>query len=116
MTITSHSIAKTRWCCSWRLNVQLRMSTIISLSLFLASKKRKLFRKRAGIEPVIGHLKSDYRLGRNFLKGLAGDQINLLMAASAFNLKKWMNDLVLFRALIRALFKASEIRCSKTFA
>ncbi len=47
---------------------------------------RKRFRKRAGIEPVIGHLKSDHRLNRNYLKGFAGDQINVLMAAAAFNL------------------------------
>jgi len=52
--------------------------------------KRQKFRRRAAIEPVIGHLKSDYRMARNFLKGFKGDEINLLMAASAFNLKKWM--------------------------
>lgn len=28
---------------------------------------------------------------RNYLKGFIGDEINLLLAASAFNLKKWMN-------------------------
>ena len=39
-------------------------------------KKHKLFCKRAGIEPTIGHLKSDYRLGRNFYKGVAGDTVN----------------------------------------
>ena len=55
---------------------------------------RKRFRRRAGIEPVIGHLKSDHRLRRNFLKGFAGDQINLLMAAAAFNFKKWMRAVV----------------------
>lgn len=54
------------------------------------SKQRKRFRKRAGIEPVIGHLKSDFRMGRNFLKGLIGDEINVLMAAAAFNFKKWL--------------------------
>ena len=51
---------------------------------------RKRFRKRAGIEPVIGHLKSDHRLNRNYLKGFEGDQINVLMAAAAFNFRKWM--------------------------
>lgn len=74
------------------------------------SKKRKLFQKRAGIEPVIGHLKSDYRLGRNFLKGLAGDQINLLMAASAFNLKKWMNDHLLLSSLVQTLSRMMGTR------
>lgn len=56
----------------------------------LQALMQKRFRKRAGIEPIIGHLKSDYRLGRNFLKGFMGDQVNLLMAAAAFNLRKWM--------------------------
>jgi IS5 family transposase len=54
-------------------------------------KKRQNFRRRAAIEPVIGHMKSDYRLKRNFLKGFQGDQINLLMSATAWNLKKWIN-------------------------
>lgn len=54
-------------------------------------KKRKQCRRRAAIEPIIGHLKADYRLTRNFLKGIQGDQINLLMAATAWNLKKWIN-------------------------
>ena len=53
--------------------------------------KRIKFRRRAAIEPVIGHLKSDHRMARNYLKGFKGDEINLLLAASAFNLKKWMN-------------------------
>lgn len=53
-------------------------------------KQRKRFRKRAGIEGVIGHLKADHRLDRNFLSGFLGDEINLLMAAAAFNFKKWL--------------------------
>ena len=54
-------------------------------------KKREKFKRRAAIEPIIGHLKSDFRLARNYLKGFIGDQINLLLAATAWNLKKWMN-------------------------
>lgn len=65
-------------------------------------EKRKKFRRRAAIEPVIGHLKNDYRMARNYLKGFIGDQINLLMAASAWNMKKWMNNFIhdLFLQLI----------------
>jgi len=55
-------------------------------------QKLKKFRRRASIEPIIGHLKSDHRLSRNYLKGFIGDEINLLLAASAFNLKKWINN------------------------
>jgi len=55
---------------------------------------RKRFRRRAAIEPVIGHLKSDFRLARNYLKGSAGDSLNLLLAATAFNVRKWLRTVV----------------------
>ena len=57
-------------------------------------KKHRLFCKRAGIEPTIGHLKSDYRLGRNFYKGVTGDAINVLLAAAAYNFKRAMKALL----------------------
>jgi IS5 family transposase len=38
-------------------------------SRYQREKKRKLCQRRAAIEPVIGHLKSDFRLSRNYLKG-----------------------------------------------
>ena len=63
-------------------------------SAYTKAKKHKLFRKRAGIEPVIGHCKSDHRLGRNFYKGLFGDSINVMLAAAAFNLKRVLRALL----------------------
>jgi len=60
-------------------------------SEYQKQQKREKFKRRAAIEPIIGHLKSDFRLARNYLKGFIGDQINLLLAATAWNLKKWMN-------------------------
>lgn len=56
-------------------------------------KKRKHFRKRAAIEPVIGHLKQDNRAVRNYLKGQTGDAINFMMAATGFNFRKLMKKL-----------------------
>jgi IS5 family transposase len=56
-------------------------------------KKRKYFRRRAAIEPTIGHLKTDYRVAKNYLKGTHGDNINFMMAAAAFNFKKIMKKL-----------------------
>lgn len=56
------------------------------------AKMRARFRRRAAIEPVISHLKYDFRLLRCFLKGFEGDQINLMLAAAAWNLRKWMRD------------------------
>jgi IS5 family transposase len=55
------------------------------------SKMRKAFRRRASIEPRIGHLKADHRLSRNFYKGVFGDNINVMLAASAMNFKRIMN-------------------------
>jgi len=62
-------------------------------------KKRKQCKRRAAIEPIIGHLKSDYRMARNYLKGAIGDRINLLMAACAWNLKQWL--LAIFLLFLR---------------
>lgn len=59
-------------------------------SRYQKDKKRKQCRRRAAIEPIIGHLKSDHRMARNYLKGTIGDRINLLMAAAAWNLKQWL--------------------------
>jgi len=59
-------------------------------SAYQRQTKRELCRKRSAIEPIIGHLKHDYRLSRNWLKGSCGDSINVLMAACAWNLNKWM--------------------------
>ena len=56
-------------------------------------KARARFRRRAAIEPIIGHLKTDHRLLRNYLKGLIGDSMNLMLAAAAFNFKKLMRKL-----------------------
>jgi len=55
--------------------------------------KRKKCRARAAIEPIIGHLKSDFRMEQNYLLGKNGPQINAFMAATAWNLKKWMEKL-----------------------
>lgn len=59
-----------------------------------AYKKQKLrngFRRRAAIEPKIGHLKADHRLSRNFYAGIKGDNNNVMLAAAAMNFKRMMN-------------------------
>ena len=65
-------------------------STIKKNTRYQKDKKRKQCSRRAAIEPIIGHLKSDYRMARNYLKGATGDHINLLMAACAWDLKQWL--------------------------
>lgn len=62
-------------------------------------------RRRAAIEPIIGHLKTDFRLARNFLRGTLGDAINLILAAAAFNFKKLMRKLKTFFAFLKILIQ-----------
>ena len=63
--------------------------------------ERRRRRRRSAIEPKIGHLKSDHRMDRCFLAGLAGDAINAVLAAAASNLRKLLRRLA--AALIRWL-------------
>jgi IS5 family transposase len=53
-------------------------------------KERERFRRRASIEPIIGHIKQDHRMLRNYLKGIEGDMINTLLAGAAFNMMKML--------------------------
>jgi IS5 family transposase len=72
-------------------------------------KLRNGFKRRAAIEPTIGHLKHDHRLSRNYYKGIKGDNINVMLAAAAMNFKrminKWkVNPLVFLAQLFNCLF------------
>jgi transposase, IS5 family len=62
---------------------------------------RREMKRRAAVEPVIGHVKAEHRMDRNFLKGRDGDRINAVLAAAGYNfslLLRWL------AALLRALF------------
>jgi IS5 family transposase len=56
---------------------------------------RSWIKRRAAVEPVIGHLKSDNRMGRNHLQGELGDKMTALLAGAGYNLRK------LLRAFLR---------------
>src|SRR5262252_1227208 len=65
---------------------------------------RREMRRRAAVEPVIGHLKAEHRMGRNYLTGRDGDRINAVLAAAGYNfglLLRWLERLL--RALMRML-------------
>ena len=69
---------------------------------------RRETKRRAAVEPVIGHLKAEHRMNRNYLKGRDGDRINAVLAAAGYNfglLLRWLQRLL--RALLRALFTAT---------
>ena len=61
---------------------------------------RREMRRRAAVESVIGHLKAEHRMDRNYLKGHDGDRANAVLAAAGYNfglLLRW------FEALLRAI-------------
>ena len=69
---------------------------------------RREMRRRAAVEPVIGHLKAEHRLGHNHLKGREGDRINAVLAAAGYNfslLLRWLAALL--RALIAMISRAA---------
>ncbi len=55
--------------------------------------ERRRRKRRSAVEPKIGHLKSDHRMDRCFLAGLAGDAINAVLAAAGSNLRKLLRRL-----------------------
>ena len=87
----------------------------ISDSTYQKRQKHKLFCKRAGIEPTIGHLKSDFRLGRNFYKGVFGDSVNIILAAAAYNFKRAMKALLLLMQKIREILITDRISLKMNF-
>ena len=64
---------------------------------------RREMKRRAAVEPVIGHVKAEHRMNRNFLKGRDGDRINAVLAAAGYNFSLLLRWLV---AILRALFTA----------
>jgi IS5 family transposase len=67
----------------------IRLAGSSNAGLSFSQRKRK--RRRSSIEPVIGHLKSDHRLARCFLKDRIGDKLNLIGSAAGFNVRKLLN-------------------------
>jgi len=78
------------------------------LSGYRKVKLRNGFKRRAAIEPRIGHLKADHRLSRNFYKGIKGDNINVMLAAAAMNFKRIMN--IWKNQFLRLLYQLTFIR------
>jgi IS5 family transposase len=67
---------------------------------------RREMKRRAAVEPVIGHIKAEHRMDRNYLKGRDGDRINAVLAAAGFNfslLLRWL------AALLRALIAMRDL-------
>ena len=80
--------------------------------VFLSGQKRGVtprikreLRRRSAVEPVIGHLKAEHRMGRNYLWFRRGDAANAVLAAAGYNFRRlirWLS--LLLCQILRALF------------
>ena len=76
----------------------------------LTPTMRRELKRRSAIEATIGHMKTDGRLGRNYLLGHAGDAVNALLSAAGHNLRLVLNHLRALLALILATLLGAENR------
>lgn len=78
----------------------------------IAESLRKVWKRRSAIEPVIGHVKEEHRLDRNRLKGIDGDELNVILAAAGFNFRKLLRAFALFFVFVfKSCFKTWD--CGK---
>jgi IS5 family transposase len=83
--------------------------------IYVAGQKRGLsaaikraFRRRAAVEPTIGHLKNEHRMGRNRLAGRHGDAANAVLAAAGYNFSLLLRWLALLLSAILATLAATN--------
>lgn len=94
-----------------------------SLKVWIAGTKRgvtaaihRKLKRRNAVEPVIGHMKSDGRLARNFLKGIEGDRVNALLCGAGHNMRKILKKLRLLCARLGISLKQLLSVCHLQFA
>jgi transposase, IS5 family len=85
--------------------------------IFTAGQKRRVtpkikreMKRRSAVEPVIGHVKEDHRMGRNYLAHRAGDAANAVLAAAGYNfslLIRWLR--LLLRQILWHLFATLQL-------
>lgn len=88
--------------------------------IYTAGQKRRVtpqikreFKRRAAVEPVIGHLKAEHRMGCSHLAHRAGDAINAMLAAVGYNFRillRWLS--LLLRAILAARMAMSSLQAA----
>jgi IS5 family transposase len=83
--------------------------------VYTSRQKRRLtpaikreMKRRAAVEPVIGHTKEEHRMGRNYLAGRHGDANNAVLAAAGYNFRRLIKWLREFLRLFLAMLLLSE--------
>ncbi|MDP8232829.1 MAG: IS5 family transposase [Candidatus Zophobacter franzmannii] len=77
----------------------------------LTGSQKKWYNRRSAIEPDIGHMKSEHRLDRNYLKGNQGDKLNVILSACGYNLRTVYRHIVsIFLSIIQNyLFSTNSV-------
>jgi IS5 family transposase len=81
----------------------------------VTEKIKRWLKRRAVVEPIIGHAKNDGLLGRNWLLGRVGDRSNALLAASGFNLRqllRFLKQIELFLRLLHSYAAPTPLRAT----
>lgn len=84
---------------------------LISRQRRVTPAQKRALRRRNAIEPLIGHLKSDGFLGRNFLKGVEGDKLNALLCGAGQNLRAILRQLRIFLRRVWIGIFCSRLDC-----
>jgi transposase, IS5 family len=78
--------------------------------VFISGQKRRVtdaikraLRRRSAIEPVIGHMKAEHRMGRNHLAHATGDAINAVLAAAGYNFRRLLAWLAFLLSVLLAV-------------
>jgi transposase, IS5 family len=84
-------------------------------SVFTSGQKRRVtpaikrqMRRRSAIEPVIGHIKAEHRMDRNYLAGKQGDAVNAILAAAGYNFSLILRWLKALLCLLIAAFQSQS--------
>ena len=84
----------------------------------LTKQQRRWLKRRQAVEPAIGHLKSDHRMDRCWLKGQLGDALHAVLCAAGYNLRwlmRAMARLGLSVAFLRSVFRWLIVALSRRY-
>ncbi len=88
---------------------------LISHTRRLTKRLKKLLKRRQVVEPMIGHMKADGLLGRNWLRGTDGDALHALLCGAGHNLRMILRHLrVLYCALLVLIAMAATLALRMT--
>ena len=80
----SHPLVRLAMLIDW---AEIERTFAASFTSGITRTLKAMIPRRSAIEPAIGHMKMDGRLGRNPLKGALGDALHAVMCGAGHNLR-----------------------------